>query len=515
MNYNYGFRCGTDLMTPVSALRCMTAAAALTALAGCAMMPPANREFEPAPVMPAGDAAPAPAAPIEVAALDPLNAPPPAPAGDGMLVPAPDANSSQRVPLNSLAPAAAPSAPTSLLTPPGQAPAPQAAPQPPMQPAPPQPAPTQVAQAPANREFQPAPVTPAPAAAPAAQPAAPTMAATAPTIRLRPPESAAPAAPSVDTTVVISSATTRSMQPREFVPASLTPAPTIANPGPGEMPLTAAQKNTIQRFEILKRLEDEALITADEYAKRRTANAGGLLPFTRQPPADGLGRPVPSADAIVARLAALRRSFEMRAITPQQHALERTMILNALLPETPEDRADPKAPPKDMIEGAAEAGHLERLREKNLITAEELQAEKDAIEHAVTTGLLPSQETGRPAAARRASTANNRTAPAPAGKAAAAGPTVSPMEREITGPVVHIASYRSEASAVKGWEEVIGKNRALLTGVQPIVRRVDLGEQGTFYRLMAGSYASLADAEAACIKLKEAGQFCRASATGS
>ncbi|MBX7200342.1 MAG: SPOR domain-containing protein [Rhodospirillaceae bacterium] len=51
--------------------------------------------------------------------------------------------------------------------------------------------------------------------------------------------------------------------------------------------------------------------------------------------------------------------------------------------------------------------------------------------------------------------------------------------------------------------------------MQPIVRRVDLGDQGTFYRLMAGSYASLSDAEAACIKLKEAGQFCRASATGS
>ena len=89
------------------------------------------------------------------------------------------------------------------------------------------------------------------------------------------------------------------------------------------------------------------------------------------------------------------------------------------------------------------------------------------------------------------------------------------MEREITGPVVHIASYRSEASALKGWEEVISKNKALLTGVQPIVRRVDLGDQGTFYRLMAGSYGSMGEAEAACIKLKESGQFCRASATGS
>jgi hypothetical protein len=47
------------------------------------------------------------------------------------------------------------------------------------------------------------------------------------------------------------------------------------------------------------------------------------------------------------------------------------------------------------------------------------------------------------------------------------------------------------------------------------VRRVDLGEKGIFYRLMAGSYASLADAEAACVKLKGINLFCRASQDGS
>ena len=304
------------------------------------------------------------------------------------------------------------------------------------------------------------------------------------------------------------------MAPREFVPASLTQAPTIANPGPGDIPLTGAERNTIQRFEILKRLEDEALITHDEYVKRRTANAGGLLPYTHPPAAEGLGRPVPSADAIVARLAALRRSFELRAITPQQHALERNMILNALLPENPTDRADPRPPPKDMIEGAAEAGHLERLRENNLITAEELQTEKDAIEYAVANGLLPSQDTARTPRRTTASTVARPAAGAAAAAAKPAAAAVSPLNREITGPVLHIASYRSEASAMKGWDEVIGKNKALLANVQPIVRRVDIAEQGTFYRLMAGSYASMSDAEAACVKLKEAGQFCRASATG-
>ncbi len=509
-----------------NSFKSMTALVALSAVSAC-VTPPHTREFEPAPA-PMAEAAPT-ATPIEVAALDPLNAPPPAAAADGMLVPPPGAgaNSSQRVPLNSLSAAPATAAPTSLLQPPSAATPAAPAPVPQVAAVAPAMAPTVMAPtvvAPPAREFEPAPVAPAPAQvqtarqnvlAPTVQPAAPPATASPP-LRLRMPEGAtpAPSMPSDDATVVISSNSARSMTPREFVPASLTPVPTIAQPGPGDIPLTGAEKNTIQRFETLKRLEDEALITHDEYVKRRGANAGGLLPYTHSPAAEGLGRPVPSADAIVARLAALRRSFELRAITPQQHALERSMILNALLPENPTDRTDPKPPPKDMIEGAAEAGHLERLREKNLITAEELQTEKDAIEYAVTNGLLPSQDTAR--SAKRAST-GAAARPASGAASAAAKPaaaTVSPLNREITGPVLHIASYRSEASAMKGWEEVIGKNKALLPNVQPIVRRVDLGEQGTFYRLMAGSYASMAEAESACVKLKEAGQFCRASATG-
>ena len=149
-----------------SSLKTFTAIAALSALAGC-VVGPQNGEFHPAP---AADAAPAPpaAAPIEVAALDPLNAPPPATPGDAMLVPPPggDANTSQRVPLNSLN--AAPSAPTSLLQPAGQpvtmAQTVQASPPAPAMPA------VQTASAPATtpataatpqkREFEPAPVAP-------------------------------------------------------------------------------------------------------------------------------------------------------------------------------------------------------------------------------------------------------------------------------------------------------------------------------------------------------------------
>ncbi len=322
------------------------------------------------------------------------------------------------------------------------------------------------------------------------------------------------AADSSQDTVIISSATARPViQSREFIPASLTPVPAPAMQGLGDIPLTAGEKNVAQRFETLRRLQNEDLITQDEYTRRRNANVGALLPYTRDPGAVGLERSVPSSDAIIARLAALRRSFEMRAITASQHALERTMILNALLPETPEERTERKPPPSDVLDGAAMVGHLDGLRAKNLISADEFGAEKDAIEHVLKTGLLPSQELA----------ANAKRPAAKGGAAAAAKPAVGatnasydPLTAEITGPVLHIASYRTEQAAKTGWDESVTRNKAALGSLKPIIRRVDLGAgKGVFYRLMAGTFKSVADAEAVCIQLKQNNQFCRASADGS
>lgn len=89
------------------------------------------------------------------------------------------------------------------------------------------------------------------------------------------------------------------------------------------------------------------------------------------------------------------------------------------------------------------------------------------------------------------------------------------MTNEITGPVLYIASFRSEASARHGWQQVLEGNKAMLGTLKPIIRRVDLGEgRGVFYRLMTGSFPSMAEAEATCVRLKQNNQFCRASVDG-
>ncbi len=501
-------------------------ATSLSACTGYALRSP----FEKTTAMPehvAETVAPAPEpTSIDVASLDPINAPPPAagaPMADAMLVPAPGAqtgDTSQRVPLGTLAATPPAGAPMSLMQQPAAAAKPA------------QPATPMVAQAP-----EPAPplIQPRPAAkveTPKEMPKQETMRlAAAPQLKVKPaapvlrPPLGRPADtqliernPSVDTppeTVIISSTTAPPIeQGREFVPAAVVPGqilvPEIVR---GDIPMTAAEKNIVQRFETLRRLLDESLITQDEYNRRRAANVGALLPYTREPGGVGLERSVPSSDAIIARLAALRRSFEMRAISATQHALERTMILNALLPEDPTDRADQKPPPADVLEAAAIVGHLEGLRTKSLISVSEFEGERDAIEHVLKTGLLPSQEL---ASAKKAPAAKAGAAKADAAKAKPAGAEADPMTAEITGPVLHLASFRTEASARQAWQDALTRNKTALASLKPIIRKVDLGqERGIFYRLMAGTFNSMSDAEAVCIQLKQNNQFCRASADGS
>ena len=79
----------------------------------------------------------------------------------------------------------------------------------------------------------------------------------------------------------------------------------------------------------------------------------------------------------------------------------------------------------------------------------------------------------------------------------------TPAETVTAGSyMVQLASYRSEARAMKGWTELRAAASDLLDGVEPVVRRVDLGgDKGTFYQLRAGP-ATKDDAQALCTELR-------------
>ncbi len=75
--------------------------------------------------------------------------------------------------------------------------------------------------------------------------------------------------------------------------------------------------------------------------------------------------------------------------------------------------------------------------------------------------------------------------------------------------LLHLASYRTQGNAARGWELLTRKFAALLGALRPIIRSVDLGDRGVFYRVQAGPIGSRASARALCRQLKARDQYCQ------
>ena len=172
------------------------------------------------------------------------------------------------------------------------------------------------------------------------------------------------------------------VMPASGIGGPITAAPKVSE-APMVVPLTDGDKAMAGRFETLRILRDQGLITPDEYQARRKANVGALLPLSSPPPAAGLDRPVPNSTQIVGRLQAIGRALEMRAITISQHAAERSMILDALLPAAPVTVANPGRPPSGLMEAADGVRRLEQLQAASLITSDEYARERAAIEKVI------------------------------------------------------------------------------------------------------------------------------------
>ncbi|MEO5336984.1 MAG: SPOR domain-containing protein [Magnetospirillum sp. WYHS-4] len=271
----------------------------------------------------------------------------------------------------------------------------------------------------------------------------------------------------------------------------------------GDILLAGGDLNVVSRFKTLAALKDQGLITSDEFQARRQANVGALLPLTAPPPAAGLDRPVPATDQIVGRLKALARSLETRNITLEQQSAERAMILDALVPAAPVSIAEAPAPIKAMTQAAEAAHRLEFLRKGDLVTPEEFQRERSAIEAA--SAQIKAAE---PAPRTTAPAAKGAAKKAPDAKAAAK-PAAGKAKGKATGPQhgVHVASFKSQKEAEKGWEQIKKTHAALLGKLQPEIRKQDL-PKGTFWRLKAGPLPDKAAAQDLCKKLKAKGQYC-------
>jgi SPOR domain len=115
--------------------------------------------------------------------------------------------------------------------------------------------------------------------------------------------------------------------------------------------------------------------------------------------------------------------------------------------------------------------------------------------------LVPAAE-GRSAPVQpRTQVARTEAAPAPLASAPAAAPSGG-------GYSVQVTSQRSEAEAQTAFRALKAKFPKELGSHEPIIRRADLGEKGTYYRAMVGPFASMEAAAGMCSNLKAAGGSC-------
>lgn len=76
------------------------------------------------------------------------------------------------------------------------------------------------------------------------------------------------------------------------------------------------------------------------------------------------------------------------------------------------------------------------------------------------------------------------------------------------GYTVQVTSRRSEEEAQTAFRTLQAKYPDQLGGREPIIRRADLGEKGTYYRALVGPFASAEQAAGLCSGLKAAGGDC-------
>lgn len=80
-----------------------------------------------------------------------------------------------------------------------------------------------------------------------------------------------------------------------------------------------------------------------------------------------------------------------------------------------------------------------------------------------------------------------------------------PKETTVKGKtLIQLGSLKSYDMAESEWERLSKKHQDVLRGLDPIIQKVDLGEeQGIYYRLRTGPFEASEKATAACTLLKE------------
>jgi len=166
----------------------------------------------------------------------------------------------------------------------------------------------------------------------------------------------------------------------------------------------------------------------------------------------------------------------------------RTLTIRPDSPSAPEVSAAPsaQAPAPRSVEASAEAEPVEAAPEPVRPASNPVRTQRitRAPETSAAPGPIDLTQGGRVASV---------ATPAPA----------------ISGGyLVQVSSQRSDGDARTSFRNLQRRYPALLGSREPVIRQVDLGSRGVYYRAMVGPFASSGDASQLCSDLKAAGGNC-------
>jgi TPR repeat protein len=158
---------------------------------------------------------------------------------------------------------------------------------------------------------------------------------------------------------------------------------------------------------------------------------------------------------------------------------------------------------------AAAQGHQKAESQAQALAEEGWQAAKLDVPAAGDANVGASPVVPKQAVARAlpdgSVRATERSSPAEAGT------TGSSRGVRADGARIWLGSLRTRAKARQHWHDMLRRFPDALRGASPSYSEVDLGDNGTFYRVLAGGYPDSETARRACLALraKEPSAFCK------
>jgi cell division protein FtsN len=234
------------------------------------------------------------------------------------------------------------------------------------------------------------------------------------------------------------------------------------------------------------------------------------------PPYTGLNiyepAPTPAAQKAAARLAPKHPAASaIPALRPSASAVPESPppLATAAKPATPTPGANaaPQAPVTATQKAPAPAKPQLQIAPAAHPQASAPQPQRVATRGPTELLNLAAAPPTHPITSLDSPTLPQRAAARPAATASAPPAFAPPVPATMSGVVLQIGSYKSEAEARQSWNSFRSRHDAA-AGYQADVKAVDLGARGTWYRLRMGPFADRKAALSACTKLKADGASC-------